>query len=59
MDYGEDVNRLAGSDRKTVVDRDSLWDAIRGTALNGIPQTVTIHNTAVHGKTAVSANCQN
>ena len=32
MDDGEDINRRAGSARKTVVDRDSLRDAIRGTA---------------------------
>ena len=31
-DDGEGINRLAGSGRKTVADRDSLRDAIRGTA---------------------------
>ena len=29
MDDEEGVNRRAGSGRKTVVDRDSLWDAIQ------------------------------
>ena len=38
------VNRRAGSCRKTAMDRDSLPDAIRGTASNGIPQAVTTHN---------------
>ena len=32
MDDGEGVNRRAGSGRKTVVDRDSLRDAIQRTA---------------------------
>ena len=33
MDDGEGVNRRAGSGRKTVLDRDRLPDAIRGTAV--------------------------
>ena len=44
IDDGESVNRRAGSSRKTVVDRDSLRDAIQGTASKDIPQAVTIHN---------------
>ena len=32
LDDGEGVNRRAGRGRKTVVDRNSLRDAIRGTA---------------------------
>ena len=35
-DDGEGVNRRAGSGRKTVVDRDSLWDAIRRLVLTCI-----------------------
>ena len=38
MDVGERANRIAGSSRKTVVGRDSLRYAIRGTASGaGIP----------------------
>ena len=36
MDDGEGVNRRADSGRKTVIDRDSLRVAIRGTASNAI-----------------------
>ena len=35
MGDGEGVIRQAGSSRKTIVDRDSLRDAIRETASNG------------------------
>ena len=38
IDDGEGVNRRDGSVRKTVVERGSLRDAMRGTSSNGIPQ---------------------
>ena len=44
MDNGEGVNRRVGSGQQTVVNRDSLRNASRGTASNGIPQVVAIHN---------------
>ena len=44
MDGGEVVNRCADSGRKTIVDRDSLLDDIRGAALNGILQGVMSYN---------------
>ena len=47
MDDGKGVNRHADSGRKTVVDRDSLRDAIRGTASSGVPQAVKIHNSVL------------
>ena len=39
-DDGESINRRTGSDPKTVVGRDSLWDAIRETASNDIEQII-------------------
>ena len=38
------VNSSAGNGRKTVVNRSSLRNAIEGSASNGIPQAVTMHN---------------
>ena len=42
MNDGEGVNRRTGSDRKTVLDRDTLCGAVRGTASNGISQALTV-----------------
>ena len=33
LDDGEGANKHAGSGRKTIVDRDSLWDAFQGLLL--------------------------
>ena len=44
MDDGEGVNERAGSGLKTVVNCDSLRDAIRNSPSNSIPQAVTINN---------------
>ena len=38
MDGGEDVNRRAGSGRRTVVDRDSLRDVIRSSPMTSMRQ---------------------
>ena len=51
MDDGKGVNRRAGSGQKTVVDRDSLLDAIRETAsLTGCPLRDSLRD-AIRGTT--------
>ena len=44
MDDGEGVSRRAGSGRKTVLNRESLQDAIRSSPSNDIPQAAAVHS---------------